>query len=266
MATEWWEWWNTPMNAYNGATPANIFSLETFEDPHEQIAGELCPHALFGEDKDGNPIYWYGTHFVLLFSISILPYLSWSQSNVRLIIREKTGLAEANMPKIREYFDMDYLMARHVRQQTIMLLRLQYCSKKYSKEITKLIVVFDLEGLSSFPDLFALDYVRRVLALDQAYYPERLGTIYLVNAPWYFAAIYSMITPFLDAVTAKKVQILGTDYFSTLNLQIDESVIPTSMGGTCETMQWNWPYSEDSGVSPQQLRAYLGSLPLPLSS
>jgi hypothetical protein len=58
MVNEWWVWWNTPMNAYNGVTPANVFSLETFEDPHEEIAGELCPHALFGEDKYGNPIYW----------------------------------------------------------------------------------------------------------------------------------------------------------------------------------------------------------------
>lgn len=152
---------------------------------------------------------------------------------------------------------MDYLLARHIRQQTIMLMRLDYCSKKYGKEISKLVVVFDLEGLSSFPDLFALDYTRRVLLLDQAYYPERLETIYLVNAPWYFAAIYSLISSFLDPVTAKKVQILGSDFLPTLRQQIDDSQIPRSMGGSCDTIKWNWPYTEESGVSPQQLRSML---------
>jgi hypothetical protein len=161
------------------------------------------------------------------------------------------------MSEIKELFDMDYLLARHIRQQTIMLLRLEYSARKYQKDISKLLVVFDLYGLSSFPDLFALDYVRRVLLLDQAYYPERLETIYLVNAPWYFAAIYSMISPFLDPVTAKKVQIIGTDFLPTLREQIDDSMIPKEMGGSCESIQWNWPYAEESGVSPQQLRSYL---------
>jgi hypothetical protein len=174
-----------------------------------------------------------------------------------IFFREKTGIAESKMSEIKELFDMDYLLARHVRQQTIMLLRLEYCAMKYQKDISKLLVVFDLYGLSSFPDLFALDYVRRVLALDQAYYPERLETIYLVNAPWYFAAIYSLISPFLDPVTAKKVQIIGTDFLPTLREQIDDSMIPQTMGGSCESIQWNWPYAEESGVSPQQLRSYL---------
>jgi hypothetical protein len=174
-----------------------------------------------------------------------------------IFFREKTGIAESKMSEIKELFDMDYLLARHVRQQTIMLLRLEYCAMKYQKDISKLLVVFDLYGLSSFPDLFALDYVRRVLALDQAYYPERLETIYLVNAPWYFAAIYSLISPFLDPVTAKKVQIIGTDFLPTLREQIDDSMIPQTMGGSCESIEWNWPYAEESGVSPQQLRSYL---------
>ncbi len=171
--------------------------------------------------------------------------------------REKTGIAESKMSEIKEYFDMDYLLARHIRQQTIMLLRLNYAQIKHNKVITKIVVVFDLAGLSRFPDLFALDYVRRVLVMDQAYYPERLETIYLINAPWYFAAIYSLISSFLDPVTAKKVQIIGTDYLPVITQQIDESQIPREMGGTFDTVTWNWPYSEESGVSPSQLREYL---------
>lgn len=161
------------------------------------------------------------------------------------------------MSEIKEHFDMDYLLARHIRQQTIMLLRLNHAQLKYNKVITKIVVVFDLAGLSRFPDLFALDYVRRVLVMDQAYYPERLETIYLINAPWYFAAIYSLISSFLDPVTAKKVQIIGTDFLPIISQQIDENQIPRELGGTFDSLTWNWPYSEESGVSPSQLREYL---------
>lgn len=58
MINDWWNWWNTPLNAYNNSTPANILSLENLEDINEDIAGELCPHAMYGEDIHGNPIYW----------------------------------------------------------------------------------------------------------------------------------------------------------------------------------------------------------------
>mmetsp|Transcript_13561 Transcript_13561/g.20355 ORF Transcript_13561/g.20355 Transcript_13561/m.20355 type:complete len:298 (+) Transcript_13561:61-954(+) len=228
MASEWWEWYNTPLNAYNGATPANIFTMERFLDPHEELVGDLCPHAMHGEDKAGHPIYW-----------------------------EKTGFAEARMDQVKQHFDMDYLIARHIRQQTIMLIRLKHCAKKHNKDISKMVVVFDLDELRMVPDLMGLDYVRKVLLLDQAYYPERLQTIYLINAPWYFAAIYALVSAFIDPVTAKKIRILTTDFLDTLREEIDDSQIPSTLGGSGEDFVWRWPYHPSSGAAPDQLRAYL---------
>lgn len=73
------------------------------------------------------------------------------------------------MEEVLDLFDMDYLIARHVRQQNIMLLRLRHCSLKYGRTIGKLVVVFDLEHLRMIPGMTALDYCRQVLLLDQAY-------------------------------------------------------------------------------------------------
>ena len=37
------------------------------------------------------------------------------------------------------------------------------------------------------------------------HYPERCHKIFLVNAPWSFSVVWSLIKPFLDPVTANKV-------------------------------------------------------------
>ena len=57
---------------------------------------------------------------------------------------------------------------------------------------------------------------RRTIEIDQLYYPERLQYFFMVNAPWFFTAIFAIIKPWLDKVTADKFKILGSDYLPTL--------------------------------------------------
>ena len=43
-------------------------------------------------------------------------------------------------------------------------------------------------------------------------YPEILGRMFIVNAPFFFTGIWTMCKPFLDDGTKKKITILGSDY------------------------------------------------------
>lgn len=45
------------------------------------------------------------------------------------------------------------------------------------------------------------------LHILQNYYPERLGALYMVNTPWYFKVIATLIWPFIDKRTTSKVHI-----------------------------------------------------------
>lgn len=44
-----------------------------------------------------------------------------------------------------------------------------------------------------------------VVACAQNHYPERLGVLILVDAPFVFRAFWKVISPFVDAKTLKKV-------------------------------------------------------------
>ena len=50
---------------------------------------------------------------------------------------------------------------------------------------------------------------RYFLHLFSAHYPERLGRVYMVAAPWYFHAVYRLLRPFIAEETQRKVRLIG---------------------------------------------------------
>lgn len=137
----------------------------------------------------------------------------------------------------------------------LLQIRMQHCSRKYGKEISQCVIVFDLTGLNLIPDMMGINYSRKVLGSDQTYYPERLSKMFIINAPVFFTGIWALVSNFIDPVTALKIQIIGADYLPKLLEYIDVSHIPVENGGTCE-LPWSGPWSEESGISSAQLDAY----------
>ena len=60
-----------------------------------------------------------------------------------------------------------------------------------------------------------------------------MGKFYIINAPWAFQFVWSVIKPWLDEVTVSKIDILGSDYKETLLKQILPENLPEEFGGTC---------------------------------
>ena len=61
-----------------------------------------------------------------------------------------------------------------------------------------------------------------------------MGKFYIINAPWAFSAVWTVIKPWLDEVTVKKIDILGGSYKDTLLKQIPAQNLPKEFGGACE--------------------------------
>lgn len=61
-----------------------------------------------------------------------------------------------------------------------------------------------------------------------------MGKFYIINAPWAFSAVWSVIKPWLDEVTVKKIDILGSGYKEALLKQISKENLPKEFGGECE--------------------------------
>lgn len=112
--------------------------------------------------------------------------------------------------------------------------RLPACSRKAGHLLETCCTIMDLKGvtLTKVPSVYS--YVGQASAISQNYYPERLGKLYLINAPWGFSTVWSVVKGWLDPVTVKKINILGTGYKAELLKQIDEENLPVEFGGTCE--------------------------------
>ncbi|XP_061369904.1 uncharacterized protein LOC133312679 [Gastrolobium bilobum] len=70
------------------------------------------------------------------------------------------------------------------------------------------------------------------LTILQDYYPERLGKLFILHAPYIFMKVWKMIYPFIDNKTKKKIVFVENNKLkSTLLEDIDESQLPEIYGG-----------------------------------
>ena len=112
--------------------------------------------------------------------------------------------------------------------------RLPACSRKAGKLLETCCTIMDLKGVGITKVSSVYGYVKQASAISQDHYPERLGKLYLINAPWGFGGVWNVVKGFLDPVTVNKIHILGGGYEKELLSQIPKENLPTEFGGTCE--------------------------------
>lgn len=61
-----------------------------------------------------------------------------------------------------------------------------------------------------------------------------MGKFYVINAPWGFSTVWSLVKGWLDEATVAKIHILGSSYKDDLLKQIPAESLPKYLGGKCE--------------------------------
>src|SRR4051794_26054433 len=112
--------------------------------------------------------------------------------------------------------------------------RLPACSRKSGYLLETSCSIMDLKGVGIAKATSVYGYLGVVSGISQNYYPERLGKLYVINAPWGFAGVFSVVKRFLDPVTVNKIHILGSGYQKELLAQVPAENLPKEFGGTCE--------------------------------
>ncbi|KAL6721120.1 cytosolic factor, phosphatidylinositol/phosphatidylcholine transfer protein [Lecanora helva] len=112
--------------------------------------------------------------------------------------------------------------------------RLPACSRKAGQLLETCCSIMDLKGVGISKVSSVYGYVKQASAISQNYYPERLGKLYLINAPWGFSSVFSVVKGFLDPVTVQKIHVLGSGYQSELLGQVPKENLPKTFGGTCD--------------------------------
>ncbi|KAI5122799.1 hypothetical protein M0805_000142 [Coniferiporia weirii] len=99
--------------------------------------------------------------------------------------------------------------------------------------VDDIFVIVDLKdfGLNKFWQMKGL--IRDSFQMSQDYFPETMGILVVINAPYSFSAIWNAVRPWLAKETQDKVRIFGADYKSFLLEHIDAENLPASLGGTC---------------------------------
>ena len=117
--------------------------------------------------------------------------------------------------------------------------------------VEQLVLVIDYEkiGMTNAPPL---SVSRRFLQIVGDHYPDRLHKAFLINPSWYLWILMKMIRPFLDPVTASKINLVdltqvkkdkekpaGTAGYSSILDSIDADQLLKEYGGEFE---WQWDF------------------------
>ncbi|TQW12126.1 Cellular retinaldehyde-binding protein [Cordyceps javanica] len=125
--------------------------------------------------------------------------------------------------------------------------------------ITLSTYIMDVSGISVLQFWSLKSHIHTLAYLASAYYPETLGTIFIVGAPPFFSTVFGWIKGWLDPVTVSKIRIVGRDdVFSALEEVVEKGNIPKKYGGDLDytfgqapvldsavkdTVRWNGDHS-----------------------
>ena len=115
--------------------------------------------------------------------------------------------------------------------------RLPACCRKSGHLIETSCTIMDLKGVGISKASSVYGYIQMASGISQNYYPERMGKLYIINAPWGFSGVFSFVKRFLDPVTVAKIHVLGSTYQTELFAQIPKENLPEQFGGTCKCAQ-----------------------------
>src|ERR1700742_3644286 len=112
--------------------------------------------------------------------------------------------------------------------------RLPACSRKAGKLLETCCTIMDMKGVGvgRIPSVYG--YLKSVSGISQDYYPERIGKLYSISAPWGVSSVFSFVKSFLDPITLAKHHVLGSGYQKELLAQVPAENLPKEFGGSCE--------------------------------
>jgi len=177
--------------------------VKNFDFTEKEKVDKYYPQYYHKMDKDGRPIY---VERLGKLDIKALYALTTQERQIqRLVVEYEKFLTD----------------------------RLPACAEHVGHPVETSCTILDLYNVSLSNFYRVKDYVNQASAIGQNRYPECMGKFYIINAPWAFSAVWSIIKPWLDEVTVSKIDILGSGFKDTLLAQIPAENLPKEFGGTC---------------------------------
>jgi hypothetical protein len=140
-----------------------------------------------------------------------------------------------DIDRVLQVTTMERLIDFHVWTNE-QLLRLMHAKGKLTgTNLETFTVVVDAAGWQlSLANQAAYTFVKTLVQLDSDHYPERLGTLLVINAPAALSVAWRAVAGFMDDTQKAKMKIYSTnreEWLPPLLEIIDESQIPQQFGG-----------------------------------
>lgn len=178
--------------------------VENFDFPEKAEVDKYYPQYYHKMDKDGRPIY---VERLGKLDIKALYALTTQERQLQRLV---------------------------VEYERFLRTRLPACSAAIGHPVETSCTILDLASVSLSNFYRVKDYVMAASAIGQDRYPETMGKFFIINAPWAFGAVWSLIKPWLDEATVAKIDILGSGYKDKLLEQIPKESLPKEFGGLCD--------------------------------
>ncbi|XP_071944286.1 SEC14-like protein 2 [Antedon mediterranea] len=126
----------------------------------------------------------------------------------------------------------DHTLLRFLRARSFDLKGSEKMFRKLGRHIEGMTYIMDL-GRLGLHHLWkpGIDLFNQVITMFEQHYPETLRSVYIIKAPKFFPLAYSLVKPFLQEYTRKKIHVLGSNWKEVLLTQVDEAVLPAFWGG-----------------------------------
>jgi len=156
----------------------------------------------FGDDSDGRPVIW-------------APVGRWE---VRKRLEE--GLKEQLVLHVYSIFKSVLDRIDEARTQ---------------RGVTQVVGILDMAELSFRKlSIETMQATTRFFREFEAYFPEIVTTVYVINAPMVFSFVYNFVKPFMSAATLEKIKVYGYNESSwkpVLAEKFPAQILPKEYGG-----------------------------------
>jgi hypothetical protein len=147
---------------------------------------------------------------------------------------EKTG--RIHVDELLNGFTSEELIQCHIYWLEFMCQRARERSRQLGKYVENFAMIYDLNGLK-MKIRKAIPLFKQCLYIDDNYYPERLGQLFIINPPKIFPALWNLVKHFIDPVTKSKIIFIkkGPETSAVLLQHIGSDQLPHEYGGSCQS-------------------------------
>lgn len=237
------------------------------------VVKTFYPHTMRGMSKDNCPIVWEMTGEInpqavmtIMTRETLLAYHFWTmQTNLDNHFKECANLpplaeepepasasSAADAPKLPECSDGGATDSSDASMTTTTPMPPTEPAAQYSPYPIATTAILDLNGFGLAQcGQKTMDQIKLYINTDNTCYPETLGKMLVINAPYLISSVWGIIKGWLDPRTVTKIEIISSTDASLKRLHelIDSDNLPKQYGGTAPDLFVSKPNTEMVWVS-----------------